>query len=191
MQSPSLWQPGFFPCDAHTCEVCAFGFKATSVSDGTVSFSILHRLSSSTAGVIYLIHCNGCNKKCVGETSHPLRSRISDHLYNIRSQQRTPVAEHFTASCSVKDFSFTGLEHYTNTTKRRAKETVWIRRLQTLSPQGLNSLTFTDSPLNHVLPHSQCSNQVLRVCRSILPDVKVRGSYRANRNLRSFLRGNR
>ena len=65
-----------------------------------------------------------------------------------------------------------------------------MKRLNTLVPNGLNSLTFNDDPLHLVLPHSNCSARVLHLVQKFSDNVTVRGSYRANRNLRSLLRSN-
>lgn len=191
-QTPFSWQTGFYACKSLTCLTCPFSFFASSVTDSLTgtSFPVIHRLTCSTVGLIYLIRCKNCGKQYVGETARSLNDRISEHLYNIRSQQRTTVSEHFNSSCTLRDFSYTGLEHYANRRKRRAKETVWMKRLSTLSPHGLNVTTAADQPLHLVLPYSRCSQRVVNLCQSMCSDVKIRGSFRANQNLRSHLRRN-
>ncbi len=45
--------------------------------------------------LIYLITCKKCHAQYVGETYRTLGDRIYEHLYSIRKNGDTPVAEHF------------------------------------------------------------------------------------------------
>ncbi len=45
--------------------------------------------------LIYLISCKKCLAQYVGETHRTLGERIYEHLYSIRKNHDTPVAEHF------------------------------------------------------------------------------------------------
>lgn len=190
-RSPVDWDPGFFPCvPTSNCRFCCFASLTFSVADGLNTFPILHRLSCKSENVIYLITCKRCNMRYVGETSRALCHRISEHLYNIRSGQPTAVADHFRRHCSIRDFSFIGIEYCTETSKRRIKEQKWIKRLRTLSPNGINVLGESRGVLHLVLPHSNCSNRIVRACRSVLHDVRTIGSFRTHPNIRTLLSGN-
>ena len=188
-QTPLLWETGFYPCS--TCNLCTYGFFCHSVRDGPNSFPIVHRISCSDTSIIYLIVCKRCSIRYVGETSRSLRSRISEHVYNILRSIPTSVSQHFNSSCSLADFSFTALERSTNTTRRRKKETRWMRRLNTLAPRGLNQQCASRKAVHFVLPYSACSNRVVRVCQSIASDVTTVGSFTSSRNLRSLFSAKR
>lgn len=179
--SPTNWQPGFFSCD--TCVICKYSFYTSSVRSGKSLFPILHSLTCFTTGVIYLIRCKNCNIQYVGETSRTLQHRIAEHVLNVRNGVSTSVARHFTSTCSLDHFSFTALEHQVNTTKRRNKELLWVRRLRTATPEGLNVLTRSYRSLPLVLPLSNCSKRVVRLCQKATSDTKVVGAFRAPKNL--------
>jgi hypothetical protein len=188
-QTPSAWQPGFFPCSVASC-VCIYSFYAHSVYGNDSSFPIVHRLSCESSKVVYLISCLKCDMKYVGETSRSLRERISEHLRSISRCLPTPVAQHFTTRCQLDDFSFTAIEHQANDRKRRKKESAWIGRLRTAVPAGLNTVTNRHEALPLVLPYSRCSERVVRLCQSMV-DVTTVGAFRCNKNLARLVTANR
>ena len=155
------------------------------------SFPNVHRLCCTTVGVIYLITYASCGINYVGETSRTLQHRIAEHLANITYKVSTSVANHFTSVCDPHAFSFTALEHCINTAKRRKKKSLWIDRLKSRSPAGLNVVTNAPEALRLVVPYSRCSGRVVSLCQSMLRDVKTCGAYRNAKNLRSHLSGNR
>lgn len=188
-QSPVQWNTGFFPCP---CGVCLFSSPTFSVSN-TVNdnlFLIVHRLSCESRNVVYFIKCKNCNTGYVGQTSRPLRKRISEHLYHIRSCMSTPVAQHFNGNCSLSDFHFTGLEHCPIESKRLLKENAWIKRLQTLSPSGLNHELNQMNRVHLVVPFSECSQKVIQLCKRKI-DASVCPSFTMHRNLESIVSFNR
>ena len=190
-QSPCSWSAGFFPCQVPSCHVCHFAVPTHSVRFNSVPFPLVHRLNCTTPGVIYLITCTRCDLRYVGETSRTLRHRISEHLSNIRSRVSTSVADHFSSTCQPCDFSFTALEHSSNQLKRRKKEQIWIRRLGTQAPSGLNVISNAPDALRLVLPYSECSGRVVRLCQKLIPNQKTCGAYRSHRCLRGHLTAHR
>ena len=184
-QTPHDWRTGFFPCSV--CKYCKYGFFTDSVFEGNNAYPIVHRLSCSDASVIYLIVCKRCNARYVGETGRRLRTRVSEHVHRILNNERTSVAEHFnSAPCSLSDFSFTILERATNATRRKKKEERWMRRLNTLAPNGLNILGLNKKALHLVVPYSTCADKVVRVCQRLATDVTTVGAFTSARNLRSL-----
>ena len=185
-QTPNDWQTGFFPCAK--CKYCTYAFYTHSVREGPNSYPILHRSCCSDKDLIYLIVCRNCSVRYVGETSRPLRVRISEHVNNILSFRSTSVSDHFISRCSLNDFSFTALERCRNTTRRRNKEARWMRRLNTLAPHGLNGTDNTKKSVHLVLPYSACSERILRLCQARTRDVTTTGSFTSARNLRSLFK---
>lgn len=186
-QTPDDWRVGFYPCD---CKVCSFGFYAKNIVNtfNNDSFVILHKLTCTSFNVVYLIVCKRCGFRYVGQTARPLHLRISQHLSDIHCSAFTSVANHFIATCTVQDFAFTALEHCPNKVKRLQKENVWIKRLRTLKPLGLNQELNSTNTLHLVVPYSSCSQRIARLCqRTLPPDVRTGVSYTRHRNLRSIL----
>ena len=187
-QTPTAWDTGFFPC-TDGCSVCPFSIFTRQVYNTftNVSFIIVHRLFCHSVNIIYLIRCKQCSKSYVGQTSRSLRRRMEQHLADITARRPTPLAEHFNGSCTASDFSFTALEHCPNLEKRLKKENVWMGRLQSLKPDGLNTQLNTNEALHLVVPFSQCGQLIARRATRHLSDVRTRISFTRHRNLRSIL----
>ena len=187
LKSPSNWEPGFFACH---CFVCSFSFNPGAVGekDTNNSYPILHRLCCSNTNVIYLIQCTKCQICYVGQTSRPLRRRIGEHIANIKSNYVTSVSSHFRGSCTLADFSFTAIEHCPNLSKRLRKENLWMHRLNTLVPSGLNETLNKEKPVHLILPYSECSQKILRLCQTTFQQCNIRGAFSMHANLRQRLR---
>lgn len=191
-QTPQDWATGFFPCTV-SCKICIYSTFTSSVFNfvNNNQYRILHRLTCQSRNVIYFIVCKKCFIGYVGQTSRALSQRISQHVYDIRSKQETPVARHFNGTCDIRSFSFTGLEHCPQEKKRLIKENKWIQRLHTLQPQGLNAELNQRDVLHLVLPFSQCSERVVQLCRSQLPNTDLCPSFRMHRSIGKILSKNR
>ena len=98
-------------------------------------------IGPNTKNCIYLIWCNKCQLKYVGETGNPITTRMTQHRYNIKNNRQThrPLVKHFLIH-GMESFLCTGLQHNPNwtTSHRKKEERAWIRKLNTLKPQGLN-----------------------------------------------------
>ncbi|CAJ0944277.1 unnamed protein product [Ranitomeya imitator] len=143
-----LTQPkhGTFPC-LH-CTQC------NSVIKGDVfyhphsgkRYDIKGYFTCDSSFVVYAIKCP-CGLLYIGETTQPIRSRISKHKSTIRCQNLLlPLPSHFISKGhNISQLRFQILEHIP--VQRRGgnriyllkkKEAYWIHELQTLSPKGLN-----------------------------------------------------
>jgi hypothetical protein len=184
---PNKWDPGFFPCD---CHICKYSFYCQTVNNPSSvnAFSILHRMCCTDVNIIYLIVCKKCGIRYVGQTCRQLRRRIAEHVNYIKNKSVTPVSAHFQGPCFLSDFSFTALEHCPKNSKRLKKEDLWMRRLCTLRPRGLNEATTNDNPLRLVLPYSDCARKVLRLCQNKIDFADVSGAFTMHANLRKRLR---
>jgi len=185
-QSAASWSTGFFPCQS-PCPVCHFATLTTRIKDQLSNniYSIHHRISCQDPNIVYCITCLNCKKRYVGQTSRPLRRRIAEHLADIKARRNTPVSHHFQL-CGLDNFRFTGLERAFKERQRLSKETAWIRRLHTVSPEGLNIISDYDRSFI-VLPHSLCAERVISLCRR-LSDVSVACAKRRSRSLRQVFR---
>ena len=96
--------------------------------------------------MIYLLKCP-CGLGYVGKTNRALKTRISEHRSSIRNQDpKSPVAMHFMAAGhNVATLRYQGIE-LVKCPRRGGdlnklllmRESYWIYRLGTRSPQGMN-----------------------------------------------------
>jgi len=52
-------------------------------------------MNCNTENVIYLIICNKCYKKYVGETKRKLKDRLNNHQSDIKLNKNTSISLHF------------------------------------------------------------------------------------------------
>lgn len=97
--------------------------------------------SPGSTNCIYLICCDKCGMKYVGETGNKLSVRMSQHRYHIvhRKDTETLLVQHFLLH-GVQSLKFTGLQWNSGWSRwdRRKRERLWIFHLGTMEPHGLN-----------------------------------------------------
>lgn len=110
------------------------------VREGT-GFKIEQRFDVNTRNCVYLIFCQKCGVKYVGETRNSLSTRMMQHRHNIRNRKelRTPLVGHFTKH-GLAALRMAGLQRDVgwSDADRKRKERLWIYRLGTREPWGLN-----------------------------------------------------
>ena len=94
-----------------------------------------------TKNCIYLITCSQCGIQYVGETGNTMLQRFTQHRYNILRQKEThtPLVAHFLLHGwpSLQATVIQSNPRWT-TTQRVQAERVWISKLNTVYPRGLN-----------------------------------------------------
>lgn len=97
--------------------------------------------SVNTSNCVYLITCEKCQKKYVGETGLTIRGRFVVHKHNIIRKKNTErhVVQHFVLHGweAVRVCILECGPDWT-TAQRRRTERNWIKRLGTTYPNGLN-----------------------------------------------------
>lgn len=95
----------------------------------------------NTNNNIYLITCRKCQKQYVGQTKNSVKTRMQAHRHNILHglKKDTYLVSHFQRHGITNMFT-TSLEQNPNWTleERLSKERIWIRKLNTIYPYGLN-----------------------------------------------------
>lgn len=104
-------------------------------------YVIRQRFTIRTKNCVYLIYCDGCSMKYVGETRNSLSTRMVQHRYNLRhgKENNTPLIRHFLLH-GLDSLKVAGLQYselWTDKDRKRA-ERHWIYRLDTREPWGLN-----------------------------------------------------
>ena len=93
-----------------------------------------------TAEVVYLINCLKCEKQYVGESGRELYNRGREHIYNIENNKEA-VGTHFNLpGHALHHFSIQVIEKVVPESEflRLERESMWIRKLETKFPRGLN-----------------------------------------------------
>ena len=104
--------------------------------------------------VIYCIQCNTCGKQYVGQTKRDFKIRFREHTNDLKKtnldEKNHPVAKHLKSAghtghidqvtCFILDFIKAPGNSDRAQRERDLKERVWISRLGTVRPLGLNKL---------------------------------------------------
>lgn len=97
--------------------------------------------SVDTTNCVYLLQCYHCGHQYVGETGGSLHTRLTQHLYNVNNDLKpdTALVRHF-RQVGTKHIRATILEHNRDwpTRTRKRREYIWISRLNSRTPKGLN-----------------------------------------------------
>ena len=92
-----------------------------------------------TTNCIYLLDCNICNKQYVGETHCTIRNRMRHHRNISRSTINRPIYAHLKLhKTDFIVFTITIIDQVRDTKSRKEKESMYINRLKTYLPFGLN-----------------------------------------------------
>ncbi|XP_071792086.1 uncharacterized protein [Asterias amurensis] len=143
--NPPLPQGTFRCSNISKCIVCRQHIREsdsfTSNTGGTTHKTRGH-VTCTTTNLIYLISCRVCGVQYIGETRTTLKRRFYGHRSTVKTQKLdTPVGHHFNLpNHSISDMILQGIEALGNhrETVRLSREKLWIRRLQTIQPHGLN-----------------------------------------------------
>jgi hypothetical protein len=107
-----------------------------STSNGR-SFHVGWRASCITRSVVYLATCKVCRKQYVGNTSQKLRDRVTGHR-NSKESALYCHLKHHDGSLKFNDvFTFQAITQ-ASPDGLLELESVWIHRLRTEEPEGLN-----------------------------------------------------
>jgi hypothetical protein len=132
---------GFRPCNSK-CKLCAnHAIEKTAVKFSNGIKIISQNLNCASKNVVYAIECQICHKFYVGETQNTAKQRLFQHLSAIRCKHDTPVSKHFNSeNHSIADLKFFVIAQNSNWSikKRRATENQWIKKLNSLTPNGIN-----------------------------------------------------
>ncbi|GAA6073383.1 uncharacterized protein LOC105358296 isoform X1 [Tachysurus ichikawai] len=90
---------------------------------------------------VYLITCKQCGAQYVGETGNTILVRMTQHKHNIqkRKETNTYLVQHFLEHGweSFRVMILQASSHWSVLQRKRA-EKIWIQKLGTMHPQGLN-----------------------------------------------------
>ena len=138
----------FFEEVSYICQqVCqTTTFRSTRTNQ---TFQMYHKTDCKSMFAIYLLECTICKLQYVGKSEPPFNIRLNNHRKASASKKETIVASrHFQSPGHIfnRDAKFTIIEKIKNShmnidDKRdllRRRETFWISKLRTTTPDGLN-----------------------------------------------------
>ena len=196
------------PCEGKKCKTCSFLPKTKYIEKDGVKLPVKSILDCNSSNVIYVIHCNNCEKRYVGETGQTLRDRFNAHKQDVKRSISTSVSMHFDgvfckfdSHCKlypIEIVPLTGSETE-NKINRLERENYWIKKLETYPPLGLNSgyNPDKDNPIPFVVTYGSAIAKSKRTIKRIYGEIQTLfpnslkksyiTAYKRNRNLKDFL----
>ena len=201
---------GCQPCRSKQCRMC-FYTRSTAILTSNLhnhTFPITQNTCCNTRNCIYTIHCTLCTHIptiYVGETKNCIRSRFSQHKHNITTHNKdTVVSKHFNqTNHNLSMLRISVVQFFTENPKnsrktdfmRKKYELLWINKLHTYTPIGLNIVTHlksTNIPL--ILKYSNSASQLLRQVKNTLSNdttypnkFSITSSFTNHKNLQNIL----
>lgn len=163
------------PCQKRRCECCLYiktQSEFTSTRNGA-NFTITGKLDCNSKNILYLIECSKCEEQYVGETERTLRSRLNNHLSDIRNYKETGIAEHFNQLDHIAgDLQITPIVQIpdwgskTKNKRARTKQESWfIKKLDTMTPNGMNERLINQGTLAFPVIYSKTGVYVSKIIR--------------------------
>ena len=133
------------PCGKARCKTCKMiTTKQIGKPASGATFKLRCNTSRQTTNVVYLITCTKCGKQYAGENGDHVNQRMNGHRNDWKHKlfERSLVAENFSSleHDILNHATLCCLHHNSEWTDltRKARESYWIRRLNTLRPYGIN-----------------------------------------------------
>ena len=139
------------PCFSNKGLCCNHVENTTSFQSSQTkeTFNIYHHVNCKSKYVIYLLQCTLCKCQYIGKSETPFNIRLNNHRKDVSSVTGIPACKHFneTGHNFNSHAKFTIIEQLEKTknldketlTKRlKLRENFWIKKLKTLTPNGLN-----------------------------------------------------
>ena len=137
------------PCNNRRCTHCPRLNKTGTITSFTNkrTFSTKKKVTCCTYNLVYCMTCKLCGIQYVGETMNSIRDRFNAHNSTIRCRRDETVPRHFAMHGNTikPDYSIHILEIIALPNScakakelRLRKEQMWITKLNTLVPSGLN-----------------------------------------------------
>ena len=103
--------------------------------------NLTNTFNCKTKGVVYLTECQKCGIQYVGQTSRNFNTRIREHRNDIIHKTDTANDRHYNSKGhSLSDFRALVIERVVPNDGAwlLEREDMWIKRLETKAPKGLN-----------------------------------------------------
>ena len=137
-------------CGKPYCQYCSIIDRSGRITSIVTNkeYNTRSQITCRLNNIVYCLICKQCGKQYVGQTKRPLVERLREHMRNINQNTDIHiVGRHFnepdhngTKSLSVQVVNFAKghPDSKASLTMRLELESMWIKRLRTHVPTGLN-----------------------------------------------------
>ena len=123
------------------CVVCPY-LKLTSEIRSKKTkerFTISSMFNCNTTGVVYMTECQKCGIQYVGQTTRKFATRMREHINDIKNKKNTANATHYNSKGhELSDLRVVIIERVLPIEWLLEREEMWIKKLETKKPHGLN-----------------------------------------------------
>ena len=186
-------------CQKRKCKTCRYIKETRTVEDrNNIHIYLEHQLNCQSKGVVYLIECSNCGIRYIGETIQKLKDRINQHRSDIKRKQDTVVATHFNQQCKDINYlqivplekihrnvpgSYTlcGRLERSDEIHLLQREQFWIKKLNTLSPFGLNKRTEIPPPIPFTIRFNDGAANITKILKTAYEKIQSRGGHKFRR----------
>lgn len=143
------WQIPKVKCNRHYCQMCPALCTDNRVRNMLYKSAhfVYGDFTCTTKRTVYLIHCNSCGTRYISSTMLSLEQEMNRILEEITQRTPSTIAEHFTTfphthrHIRIQPLALVGITLPQEVALDRLKqlEEMWIKRLETKHPFGLNS----------------------------------------------------
>ena len=131
---------GTTPCGKIRCKTCNHIQTGSKIRKELETYDIRGSFTCQSRNIVYLLTCNICNKKYVGEREQTLNGRCRGHESNMRANNNNIVSKHYKEYNHTNgDYAVTATDKEADYNKRLRLEEAWIILLDSMYPKGLNS----------------------------------------------------
>ena len=163
-------------CHIENCPTCPHLLETSSIlTNKKKTVFLRENLNCRTEGVIYAIKCTNCEILYVGQSSGSLHRRLTQHRSDINTKKDTQIAKHFSNECpNINYLKIVPLEHVQrqildtfmnlfaleDLTNLLRREQIWMQKLNTLIPNGLNKRTDIPPPIPFIMKYNDQSGKI-------------------------------
>ena len=122
------------------CAACPFINKRKFISNKNMKWKLNKQMDCNTSNIVYMIECNKCNERYIGETKRKLKERLDEHRKYVRNDVQNATGEHFNKpGHSESNMNITAIEKVkvNDPNYRKEREQFYIRLFNTFY-NGLN-----------------------------------------------------
>ena len=135
-------------CDSRRCMICkniqcTQKFSSTHTGEEFIIFIIYCNANCKKENIIYLLECAICGLQYIEETKQQLSKRLNGHRSDTNCKPDLGLSRHLRSTGHHDSFGKLKVSIIDHNPKwddksRRERESCWIRKFKTLSPNGIN-----------------------------------------------------